>query len=214
VAFPSEPPPPEPYEYDDEEEADEQDGAPVAGAATNVYDVVNKAIDKFGDFVPGFLVGKGGPAASPKKSTVRNAASAQASDIDWDLANAPNWEPRDAIDLDYAYRKGKAKRAAKALEQAAAQEASAAPKLTLQQQLARDPALQQRLRAIQALITPEEAELVINAAMASSPEQQDDFISKVQALSVEEGAEMCRAVAADVKAHRERKQAASNETAA
>lgn len=208
VAFPSEPPPPEPYDYDDEEEADEQD-APVAGAPTNVYDVVNKAIDKFGDFVPGLLTSS--PGASPKKATARNAAGqAQASDIDWDLVNAPNWEARDAIDLDYAHRKGKAKRAAKALEQ----EAAATPRLTLHQQLARDPALQQRLMAIKTHITPEDAEIVINAVMASPPEQQDDFLSKLQAISVEEGAEMCRVVAADVRERRAQQQAASDGAAA
>lgn len=68
--------------------------------------------------------------------------------------------------------------------------------------------------AIQAHITPEEAELVINAVMVSPQGQQQDFVHKLQALSVEEGAEMCRTVAADVKAHRERKQAASDEVAA
>ncbi|HEX5060754.1 MAG TPA: hypothetical protein VFV99_15405, partial [Kofleriaceae bacterium] len=209
VAFPSEPAPAESYDYDDDDEAEEQEGTSVAGAATNVYDVVNKAIDKFGDFVPGLLTSN--PAASPKKAAPRNAAGkAQASDIDWDLVYAPNWEARDAIDLDYAHRKGKAKRAAKALEQ----EAATTPRLTLHQQLARDPALQQRLMAIKAHITPEEAEVVINAVMASPPEQQDDFLSKVRSLSVEEGAEMCRVVAADVREHQAGKQTPSDGAAA
>ena len=205
VAFPAQvPPEPEAYEEDDEE--DEDNEAPV-GAPTNVYDVVSKAIDKFGDFVPGLLVAKGAQASSTKKPAARNAASASTKDgdIDWDLVKAPNWEARDAIDLDYAHRKGKAKRAAKALEEVGHEKTNTTPKRTLQEQLASDPALQQRLLAIQTHVTPEEAELVINAVMASSPEQQDDFLTKLKALPVEEAAQVCRVVAADVKAHREQK---------
>jgi hypothetical protein len=40
----------------------------------------------------------------------------------------------------------------------------------------------------------------------SATGEQDEFLSKLRSLSVEEGAEMCRVVAADVREHQARKQ--------
>jgi hypothetical protein len=228
-------------EYDDHDDDDdsgeveqtdsEEEEAPLGSrAATNAYDVVCKAIDKFGDFIPGEIVGKlvggnGAPVPKKKAAPIRNGSSAStnaaaaSSDIDWNLVNAPDWERRDLTDLDYSHRKGKAKRAARALqEERTAPQATptpaTAPSSRLVARIARDPALLQHLEAIKTQVTPEDAQLAINAVMQAPPDAQDDLIEKLTASSVEQGAEWCRSLAADIKKHGEQTQPAPDGAAA
>lgn len=217
VAFPMLAPPPAHEAAGEDEDEDEYDDAPGVEAPTNIYDVVNTAIEKFGGFVPGMVMGKGtggaSAAASAKKLAARNAAPvahAQAvnasSDIDWDLVNAPDWEFRDFVDHTYAYQKGQAKRAAKALEHDGAHQAADTTSLaageTLEERLARDPALVSQLMAIQAQLTPDEVQLVTGEVRAASPAEQEKFIQKVKTLSVEEAVAGCRELAATAKVYR------------
>jgi len=207
-------------EYDEQIESEEEENAAaVPRAATNAYDVVCKAIDKFGDFIPGQLVSTlTGGAATKKKPSGNGNAAAQSSDVDWELANAPDLEMRDLLDPRYSHRKGKAKRAAKAMQEAGgAQDGSSAESSnvsTLREMLARDPALMKLFNAAQAQLTPEEIQLVTSEVMALTPGQLQTFADRMKALANDEAVAVCRDIAANVKANKEKTGESSNNEAA
>jgi hypothetical protein len=76
---------------------------------------------------------------------------------------------------------------------------TAAPSSTLVARVTRDPVLRQHLEAIKAQLAPDDAQLAVHAVMQMPLEEQDGFIEQLKAASVEEAAEVCRGIAADLK---------------
>ena len=102
--------------------------------------------------------------------------------------NRPRFEARDLVDLQYAKRKGDAKRAAKLRSQSA----GAGPVAALQARIMSDPALVQHLMEIKQLLSADEIEKLMAMVGQTSEPQQVQFIDMIKQLPLEQAAEFCR----------------------
>jgi hypothetical protein len=201
---------------DDQVDGQDDDASLATGAPTNAYDVVCKAIDKFGDFIPealaGLTAGSASTAAS-KAPAPRNTNTGTEPSGDVELAKAPNWEPRELLDMKYAHEKGKAKREARAKQQ---EESEPQPQprshlSALTAMVARDPVLKKQLIAVRAQLTPEENQILMRVVMTSTPEQIQTFADDLKPLSVDEAVATCRLMVEDLTERQEQAQTQATE---
>ena len=143
--------------------------------------------EKAAEIVPAFVMGKATQARTPASSGTKARVNTDAGqNDDADLANRPNWEARDLVDLQYAYRKAQAKRAAR--DQPANSDALA----SLQSRIVSDPALVQHLLAIKSQLASDDIEILMGAVAGTSEEERARVLDHLKALPVEGAVEFCR----------------------
>lgn len=102
-------------------------------------------------------------------------------------------EARELFDINYAHRKGEAKRAA--IQRSAA----AVP---LQARITKDPQLVRQIMAIKSALASDEIETLLSAAATWSDEDQTQFLDMIKPLPVSEAIVFCREVIGTIRAHR------------
>lgn len=182
-------------ETDDDQDDDEDDIEPQQAAPTNYLDLLmpfSEALaGKVADMVPAGLFGMGTAAASTAAAGSVETSNPAASSSDEDIANRP-FEAREIIDLQYAKRKGDAKRAAGQQSQRNAQ---------LQARVVKDPQVVRQIMAIKSILRPEEIEILLPAVSSWSDEAQTKFLATIKPLSVDDAIVYCREVIKTVIAH-------------
>jgi hypothetical protein len=184
-------------EVDDVEEDDDE---PPPEKPRHLVELLMPLANEAAKIVPALVAGKmmGGAASQPAvAATMAGASTAIVPDSDEDLANRPNWEPRDLYDLKYVSRKAQAKRAAK--EQAAG---AASSMKVLQDRIMGDGELLQKLMAIKAQLAADEVEALMNTVAVTPEAEQLKFLDAIKALPVEEAVVVCRDVITAIREQR------------
>lgn len=182
---------------DDEEDDEENGDQPDAGmpAWVNQVLVPLAPVIKLGtDYLSTKLM--------PKSPELPDAASTAAptEEIDMDLVNAPDFEARDAVDLNYCYRKNQAKRAYKAAQEArSSSPAPITPSPALVARVMADPALAERVMAIQTQLAPEECALLMRSLGTANDEVLANVIETLKSYSVPNAVAFARQMVADLQ---------------
>ena len=182
---------------DDGEEDDEIDEQSQQAAPTNAFDLLmpfSEALaEKVADVVPNLAPGLfGGASANGTPADSVNTAASAPTAAEDDIANRP-FEARELVDLEYAHRKGEAKRAASRKR--------AAKSVTLQARIMKDPQLFRQVTAIKKLLTPDEINTLLSAAQTWSEAAATKFLDTIKPLAVSDAVVYCREVIKTVLAH-------------
>ncbi|MFN0248753.1 MAG: hypothetical protein ACKV2T_17825 [Kofleriaceae bacterium] len=178
---------------DSDEDDDEEEEAQAA--PTNPYDLLmpfSEAIaGKVADLIPGFLTAAPGAVTSKIGDAVESGESKPSASKADDLASR-GFEARDLFDLDYAHRKGEAKREAKK---------ATAHSTPLQARVMKDPELLRLVIAIKKELPAEETAMLLSAAAKWPEAAQTKFIDTIRPLAVDEALVYCREVIATIREH-------------
>lgn len=178
---------------DDEDDGDDEE---IQSAPTNPYDLLmpfSEAIaGKVADLIPGFLNTAPGTMTSHTAEATESGESKPFASKADDLASR-GFEVRDLIDLDYAHRKGEAKREAR--------KSSVAPATPLQARVMKDPDLLRLVIAIKKELPAEETAMLLSAAAKWPEAAQTKFIDTIKPLAVNEALVYCREIIATIREH-------------
>lgn len=175
--------PPAP-EIDDGED-DDEDEPPTSHP---VVELLLPFAQKAADMMPGLVMGK----VASSKALVAGDGAASTENVG--LADRPRFELRDLVDLQYAKRKGDAKRATK---QSQAERADAMA--SLQARIMTDPALVQHVIAIKERLASDEVDTLMSVIGSSTETQQSEFITAIKALPRDGAVEFCRDVVNSIR---------------
>ena len=131
-----------------------------------------------------------GGAAAPRNDAA--LAAGDATDADAQLADKPNWEFRDFVDLNYAAKKAKAKKERR--------QANTSPKPSLQARVMSDPKLLSHFMAIKELLQPDEAMKLLALGERMTEQEQESLLAEISALSAKDAAQLLRALLAELEA--------------
>ncbi len=176
--------------HDDETDDDDPEEFDEESRPRSAIDLLMPFAEKAAEMFPGLVMGKVAQNTQAQTPVLPSANGPSAADDD--LANRPMFEARDLVDLEYAKRKGDAKRAAKrGTQNAAASPASVAP---LPARIMSDPALVQLLMQVKLLLSIDEVEALMSLMSRTSEEQQAQFVEMIKQLPVDQAADFCRDV--------------------
>lgn len=178
-----------PPAHDDEEDDDDEDDE----RPRHAVELLMPFAAKLAEMMPGVVMGK---LASSSKPNAKALAPSNEGGPDKDLANRPNWEARDFVDLHYANRKAEAKRAVK--ENTATRASAIA---AMQARIVADPALVQHLVAIKTELASDEIETLMAALGTTAESEQTKFLDSIKSLPVNGAVAFCREVVAAVRSH-------------
>lgn len=186
-------------EKDEEDEVEDEGEPPSADAGvpawvSQVLIPLAPVIKLGSDFLSSKLTGKG-PETSGQP-VVGAVGEVAPENYDAALVNAPNIEARDFTDLNYAYRKGQAKRAHKAAVQAQA----AVPSSTFLMRLMEDPAVAERVMAVQGQLPPNDVALLMRALRSLTEEQLTELVSGLRDRPPADAVGVFRQMVADLRA--------------
>lgn len=188
-------PAPEPEDGDDE---DDTEAEPDVPAWVNQVLVPLAPVIKLGsDFLSSKLMPRTPEpqSASPSASANGNASQPLPSEeIDMDLVNAPGFEARDVVDLNYAYRKNKAKRAHKA-----ATESSSTASVSLAARVMQDPELAERVMAVRSQMPADDAALLMKGLQSLTEEQLNELVAGLKSRSVSDAVSIALRMVADLR---------------
>jgi hypothetical protein len=171
---------------------DGEDVEPPVSRPTNVYDLLMPFSEKAAELAPMFL-GIGGPGQAGAAPIVTTDAGAATTSAAVDLASRP-FEMRELVDLDYAHRKGAAKR----------DHASAADvRASIQRRIMADPQLVQQVMAIKSALGSDEINELIAAAASWPVAQQDELLARIKPLSTEQAVLFCRETLNQIRAQQQ-----------
>ena len=179
-------------ESDGEQDDEEEDEMPKSHP---VVELLMPFAQKAADMMPGLVMGKVMAGAGPADARTLVSGDESASSRDAGLAERPRFELRDLVDLQYAKRKGDAKRAAREPAERTRAEMMAA----LQARIMADPALVQHLIAIKEQLDADEVQTLMNVVGSSTEAQQSEFIAAIKALPGEAAVEFCRDVVTAIR---------------
>lgn len=185
-------PAPEPDDGDDAD--DEYDVEPDSGVPAWVNQVLVPLapVIKLGtDFLSSKLMPRSPESQSPSPSASAND-SVSSADINMELVNAPGFEGRDLIDLNYAYRKSQAKRA----HQAAGAGTGTS---SLTARVMKDPELAERVIAVRNHLPIDDAALLMKALQSLTEEQLNELVAGLKAHSVSDAVVIARKMVADLR---------------
>lgn len=173
---------------EDEDEADDEDNEEIEDARPSSYiDLLlpfSQALAPIvADMVPG-LVGKVATQSTPKTATDESTSTS-------DLADRP-FEVRELVDLQYARKKGEAKRAA-------TPRATVSPSLTTR--VMSDAKLAQQILAIKKELSPAEIQTLMSSASTWSEAAQTKFLETIKPLSTEMAVAYCQEVIETIRAN-------------
>lgn len=129
-----------------------------------------------------------GGSAAPRNGAA--LAAGDATDADAQLADKPNWEFRDFVDLTYAAKKAKAKK----------ERRQANTKPSLQARVMSDPKLLSHFMAIKELLQPDEAMKLVALGERMTEQEQEALLAESSALSAKDAAQLLRALLAELEA--------------
>lgn len=188
-------PAPEPEDSDDEDE-DDTEAEPGVPAWVNQVLVPLAPVIKLGsDFLSSRLMPRSPASQTPTPSASANGSPSQASEeIDMDLVNAPGFEARDVVDLNYAYRKNKAKRAHNA-----ASESSGTASVSIAARVMHDPVLAERVMGVRSQMPADDAALLMKALESLTEEQLNELVAGLKSRSVSDAVLIARRMVADLR---------------
>ncbi len=167
-------------EYEEEEEDDEVQEARPSSYLDLLLPFSQALAPKVAEMFPGLVVGMNAP--SPV-----NAEAVEVSAESSDLASRP-FEARELVDLQYARKKGQAKRAVSR---------QPAP---LKTRVMEDPKLMQQIMAIKKELAPDEIETLMSAVGTWAEAAQTKFLDEIKPVSTELAVAYCREVIESIRA--------------
>lgn len=176
--------PPDPSNDDEEEDEDEP------AQRKSIYDVLAPIAENLAPSVKPIVSMLTSGGGAPRNGTA--LAAGDATDAEAQLAEKPNWEFRDFVDLNYAAAKAKAKKARC--------QADSAPKPSLQARVMSDPKLLSHFIAIKQLLEADEAMKLVALGERITEQEQESLLAEISALSAKDAAQLLRALLAELEA--------------
>ena len=182
---------PAPEQEDSDDEDDVEDEPSVPAWVNQVLVPLAPVIKLGSDFLSSKLMPKSPESQSPSPSASANGSSEE---INMDLVNAPGFEARDLVDLNYAYQKNQAKRAHKA-----ASSSSGTPSSSLAARVMQDMELAERVMAVRSQLPADDVALLMKALQSSTEEQLDELVAGLKSHSVPNSVVIARKMVADLR---------------
>jgi hypothetical protein len=193
---------PVPPVHDDDDDDDDVDS--IERPKTWI-DVAAPIVEQLAPAIPMILGGRLLPGAAPNNSANDQSPTAvveqgEMTAVEIELAQRPDWEPRDLVDFAYAKRKGDAKRKFKAL---AHERSSASAMLQIPQaikaRVMTDATLMPKLMAVRAQLSDAEVRALFDIVARMPETDQSRLVDHLTAAPVEECVLVARELIAAVQ---------------